>query len=161
MNASLKYFFLFWIGLTAIAYSQQTVSDVAENEAARIAVIEKIAPSAASIFSSDGKGGGSGVIFTPDGFCLTNYHVVQPCGPYAKVGLNDGKIYDAVVVGIDPVGDVALIQLLGRNDFPCSPLGDSDTVRQGDWALVLGNPFLLAEDFQPTVSFGLISGVHR
>ncbi len=162
MNASLKYFFLFWIGLTAAALSDEpAVSDVAELEAARIAVIEKIAPSAASIFSSDGKGGGSGVIFTPDGFCLTNYHVVQPCGPFAKVGLNDGKLYDAVVVGIDPVGDVALIQLLGRNDFPCSPLGDSDTVRQGDWALVLGNPFLLAEDFQPTVSFGMISGVHR
>ena len=61
MNASLKYAVLFWIGLAAAALSDEpAVSDVAENEAARIAVIEKIAPSAASIFSSDGKGGGSG-----------------------------------------------------------------------------------------------------
>ncbi len=136
-------------------------ASIQNQESSREAVIAKIAPSTASIFSVDGQGGGSGVVFSPDGFCLTNYHVVQPCGPMAKVGLNDGKIYDAVIVGIDPVGDVAMIQLLGRNDFPYSPLGDSDTVRQGDWALVLGNPFLLAEDFQPTVTFGMISGVHR
>lgn len=147
--------------LNACGYALEVAENVLQEESQREAVIAKIAPSAASIFSSDGNGGGSGVIISPDGFCLTNYHVVEPCGPCAKVGLNDGKIYDAVVVGIDPVGDVALIQLLGRGDFPCSPLGDSDTVRQGDWALVLGNPFLLAEDFQPTVSFGLISGVHR
>ena len=161
MNAIIKFVAVVLIGSVSVAYGQSISPDVSQTESARIAVIEKISPSAASIFASNGKGGGSGVIISPDGYCLTNYHVVQPCGPYAKVGLNDGKIYDAVVVGIDPVGDVALIQLLGRNDFPFSPLGDSDSVRQGDWALVLGNPFLLAEDFQPTVSFGLISGVHR
>ena len=75
--------------------------------------------------------------------------------------MNDGVLYDAVIVGIDPTGDVALIKLFGRDDFPAAELGDSDQVRAGDWALVIGNPFLLATDFKPTVSYGLISGVHR
>ena len=75
--------------------------------------------------------------------------------------LSDGVLYDAVIVGSDPTGDVALIKLFGRDDFPSAELGDSDQVRVGDWALVIGNPFLLATDFKPTVSYGLISGVHR
>jgi serine protease Do len=75
--------------------------------------------------------------------------------------LNDGKVYDAVIVGIDPTGDVALIKLLGRDDFPfCTP-GDSDQVKAGDEVLALGNPFLLASDFSPTVTYGIVSGVHR
>jgi hypothetical protein len=78
-----------------------------------------------------------------------------------KCGLNDGQLYDAVVVGIDPVGDVALVQLLGRDDFPVAELGDSDAVQVGDWAFTAGNPFLLADDFIPSISWGMISGVHR
>src|SRR5205814_7527561 len=72
--------------------------------------------------------------------------------------------YDAVAVGIDKVGDVALIKLLPKKagrDFPCATLGDSDAVKAGDWSLAMGNPFLLATDFTPTVTFGLVSGVHR
>src|SRR5205085_1885255 len=46
-------------------------------------------------------------------------------------------------------------------EFPCARLADSDKVRAGDWSLALGNPFLLATDFTPTVTFGLVSGVHR
>ena len=75
--------------------------------------------------------------------------------------MSDGKLYDAVLVGVDPTGDVALIKLLGRDDFPIATWGDSDAVRAGDWVYVLGNPFLLASDFQPTTTFGIVSGVHR
>ena len=78
-----------------------------------------------------------------------------------KCGMADGKLYDAVVVGLDPTGDVALIKLFGRDDFPAAELGDSDQVRVGDWVFAMGNPFLLATDFQPTVTYGIISGVHR
>lgn len=78
-----------------------------------------------------------------------------------KCGLDDGNVYDAVIVGIDPTGDVALIKLLGRDDFqPCVP-GNSDDVRVGDEVMALGNPFLLASDFTPTVTYGIVSGVHR
>ncbi len=106
-------------------------------------------------------GGGSGVVISPDGYALTNFHVVQPCGPSMRCGMADGKLYDAVIVGMDPVGDIALIKLLGRNDFPFSTLADSDGVAVGDTAFVMGNPFLLALDFKPCVSRGIVSGVHR
>ena len=94
-----------------------------------------------------------------------NMHVVSD-GKAFKCGLADGVLYDAVLVGLDKVGDVALIKLYppkGKEgqEFPFSVLGDSDRVREGDWSLAMGNPFLLARDFTPTVTFGLISGVHR
>lgn len=78
-----------------------------------------------------------------------------------RCGMNDGKLYDAVIVGIDPTGDVALIKLLGRDDFPSAELGDSDALTAGDWCYVVGNPFLLATDFRPTVTYGIVSGTHR
>jgi S1-C subfamily serine protease len=133
-------------------------------EKERIAVIDKIRPSVVAIFAHGGQGGGSGVLISPDGYALSNFHVVGGTGPVMQCGLPDGQLYDAVVVGLDRVGDVALIKLLPKTAdqvFPAARLGDSDRVKQGDWALVVGNPFLLATDFQPTVTYGLVSGVHR
>ena len=127
----------------------------------RIAVIQRAMPAVAAIFSSDGKGGGSGVVISADGFALTNFHVARPCGAAMKCGLPDGRVYDAVVVGLDPTGDVALIKLFGRDDFPSAELGDSDVLQQGDWVYVMGNPFMLTTNFQPTVTYGILSGVHR
>lgn len=134
---------------------------VLEVERARIEAIQRAIPSAVSVFEPSGRGGGSGVVISPDGYTLTNFHVVQPCGPFMKCGMADGHVYDAVLVGLDPTGDVALIKLFGRDDFPAAVLGDSDTVRVGDWCFAIGNPFLLATDLQPTVSYGIVSGVHR
>ncbi|MFG0333941.1 MAG: S1C family serine protease [Maioricimonas sp. JB049] len=134
---------------------------VHEAQAERVALIERIAPAVVAIFAHGGQGGGSGVLVTADGYAVTNFHVVQGLGSFMKCGLNDGQVYDAVLVGIDPTGDVALIRLLGRDDFPHATIGNSDTVRVGDWAYALGNPFLLATDFQPTVTYGMVSGVHR
>jgi len=127
----------------------------------RIDVVRKITPATIAVFDSTGSGGGSGVLISPDGYALTNFHVTSPCGPAMKCGLPDGRMYDAVIVGIDPPGDVALIKLLGREDFPAAELGDSDRVQIGDWVYVAGNPFLLAEDLQPSVSYGIVSGTHR
>ena len=134
---------------------------VREAEAARIQVIDKIAPSVVAVFAKGGAGGGSGVLISPDGFALSNFHVTSEAGAFMKCGLNDGVLYDAVIVGLDPTGDVALLKLLGRDDFPFAPLGDSDRVQPGDWTFVMGNPFLLATDFHPTVTFGIVSGTHR
>lgn len=133
-------------------------------EAQRIAVIEKVKPTVVAVFAPQGQGGGSGVLISPDGFALTNFHVVASMGATMHCGLADGVLYDAVLVGLDKVGDVALIKLLPKKEgqpFPFAPLGDSDQVRVGDWALAMGNPFLLATDFTPTVTYGLVSGVHR
>lgn len=134
---------------------------VAQAQRQRIEVVEKVAPSVVSVFATGGGGGGSGVLITADGYALSNFHVTSSCGDFMKCGLNDGVLYDAVIVGIDPTGDVALLKLLGREDFPFATLGDSDQVQVGDWAYAMGNPFLLATDFQPTVTYGIVSGVHR
>lgn len=136
-------------------------SAVLEAQARRVAVVEKASVAVVAVFGAKGAGGGSGVVITPDGFALTNFHVVEGAGSFMKCGLNDGQLYDAVIVGIDPTGDVALIKLLGRDDFPTAPLGDSDQVNIGDWVYAMGNPFLLANDFQPTVTYGIVSGTHR
>ena len=132
---------------------------VLDAEARRIAVINQAKDTVLAIFPASGQGGGSGVVISPDGFAITNYHVVLPCGHYMQCGMADRKAYDAVLVGIDPTGDIALIKLFGRDDFPYAELADSDKVRAGDWVFAVGNPFLLATDFQPTVTYGIISGV--
>ncbi len=137
---------------------------VLKQEADRVAVIAKVKPSVVAIFARGGAGGGTGVLINDEGYALTNFHVVQPTGPTMQCGLADGVLYDGVLVGWDKVGDVALVKLLPKKEgdkFPFSPMGDSDLTREGDWSIAMGNPFLLATDFTPTVTFGLISGVHR
>ncbi|MGC4004354.1 MAG: trypsin-like peptidase domain-containing protein [Pirellulales bacterium] len=134
---------------------------VVKLEDERIAAVAKATPSVVAIFVPGGAGGGSGVVVTPDGFVVTNFHVAKPCGTFMKCGLSDGKLYDAVIVGIDPVGDVALIKMHGRKDFVPAEMADSDEVRVGDFCFAMGNPFLLATDFTPTISYGVVSGTHR
>jgi S1-C subfamily serine protease len=134
---------------------------VLDAEAGRIAIIEKAKPAVLSIFEAQGRGGGSGVVISSDGYAITNFHVAQPCGAAMKCGMADGLVYDAVLVGLDPTGDLALIKLLGRDTFPFAEITDSDQVRAGDGVLAMGNPFLLSTNLQPTVTYGIISGVHR
>src|SRR6516165_7846412 len=86
--------------------------DALKSEADRVAVVARIKPSVVAIFAQGGQGGGTGVLISEDGFALTNFHVVQPNGPTMHCGLPDGVLYDAVLVGLDKVGDVALIKLL-------------------------------------------------
>jgi hypothetical protein len=117
-------------------------TDVLKAQQARVEIVRTAAPTVVAIFSADGNGGGSGVLISPDGYALSNFHVTSATGEFMKCGLNDGKLYDAVIVGIDPTGDVAVIKLLGREDFPHAPLGDSDKLAVGDWTYAMGNPFL-------------------
>jgi S1-C subfamily serine protease len=134
---------------------------VLEAEAARVAVVERASQPTIAIFANAGQGGGSGVVISPDGYALSNFHVTNEAGKAMQCGMADGKLYDAVIVGIDPTGDVALVKLLGREDFPYAEMADSDRVQVGDACFTIGNPFLLATDFRPSVSYGVISGVHR
>ncbi|HYT90467.1 MAG TPA: trypsin-like peptidase domain-containing protein [Gemmataceae bacterium] len=148
--------------LSAQGQQQSALDAVRKAEAQRVAVIEKVKPSVVAIFAPGGQGGGSGVLISKDGYALTNWHVVKG-GSVFRCGLADGVLYHAVLVGLDKVGDIALIKLLPEKgkDFHFAVLGDSDTVHEGDWSLAMGNPFLLATDFSPTVTYGMISGVHR
>lgn len=155
-------------GILAVVFSVGSAANAAdidqavlEAQAERAAVIANAQQATIAIFTNNGQGGGSGVVISPDGYALTNYHVTAGAGDGLKCGMSNGGLYDAVVVGIDPVGDVALIQLFGRDDFPAAVLGNSDEVRAGDWVFVIGNPFLLATDFKPTVTYGIVSGIHR
>ena len=134
---------------------------VLDAQSRRVAVMNKAKDCVLAIFPASGEGGGSGVVITRDGYALSNFHVVQPCGQAMQCGMADGRIYNAVIVSIDPTGDVALIKLFGRDDFPCAELGDSDQLQAGDWVFAMGNPFLLATDLQPTVTYGIVSGTHR
>jgi serine protease Do len=133
---------------------------VLEAEARRVEVIRVATDTAVAIFAGS-SGGGSGVLITADGYALTNFHVVQPAGVAMTCGLADGRLYEAVLVGLDPTGDVALIKLLGRDDFPFATLADSDEVEVGDWCFAAGNPFLLSTDLVPSISAGIVSGTHR
>ena len=136
-------------------------SAVLQAEAERVAAVSKASPTVLAIFANGGQGGGSGVVISHDGYALSNFHVTKECGAGMKCGMSDGKLYDAVIVGFDPVGDLAMIKLFGRDDFPAAEMGDSDLVQVGDWAFAMGNPFLLATDYQPSVSYGVVSGTHR
>ena len=158
-----------WFVLIAAAFAEQTAApgrgaDVAPEVLAaqqqRIEVIARASQAAVAIFAGEA-GGGSGVLISADGYALTNFHVVQPAGVAMQCGLADGRQYEAVLVGLDPTGDVALIKLLGRDDFPFALLADSDAVEVGDFCFAAGNPFLLATDFHPSISAGIVSGVHR
>ncbi len=134
---------------------------IAQVEQQRIAAIARAMQSTVCVFVPGGAGGGSGVLISHDGFALTNFHVSSPAGTYMRCGLSDGNVYDAVIVGIDPVGDLALIQLLGREDFPVADFVSSRQVQVGDSCFAIGNPFLLATNLQPTVTVGIISGTQR
>ncbi len=127
----------------------------------RIEAMQRAAAATVGVFGFDGQGGGSGVCITPDGYVLTNFHVSSPFGHRMRCGMNDGKMYDAVVAGIDPTGDLAVLKMYGRDDFPVATIGDSDQVRVGQWCFAAGNPFVLATNLQPTITYGLVSGVRR
>jgi S1-C subfamily serine protease len=162
-------FEVFVIALCALPIAAPGAEDalppaVVEAEEARIATMNRAAAATIAIFQAGGQGGGSGVIISPDGYALSNFHVTE-MGPALECGLPDGSVWPAVIVGVDPTGDVALIKLIQKDDepqdFPHAPLGDSDSVRTGEWVFAAGNPFLLADNFQPSISFGLVSGTHR
>src|SRR5260370_10357463 len=128
---------------------------VVQAEARGVAVIEKAKPSVVAIFAHGGQGGGSGVLISDDGYALTNFHVVEGSGPVMHCGLPDGVLYDGVLVGLDKVGDVALIKLLPQKEvqkFPFALLSDSDKVKAGGRSLAVGNPFLLAAAFSPSAT---------
>ncbi len=103
---------------------------------------------------------GSGVIIDKRGYVFTNYHVVQNA-EHLQVTLSDGKTYPGTLVGSAPSYDLALIKIDG-DDFPTAPLGNSDDLMIGEWAIAIGSPFgLHLADTQPTVTVGVISANHR
>ena len=102
------------------------------------------------------RGQGSGVVIDTEGLVLTNAHVVDRVET-VSVTLADGEQLDGQVVGIDQVTDLALVRLDGKTLPPQAPLGDSEVMEVGDWAIALGTPFGL----ERTVTLGIVSSLHR
>ncbi|MFM7547517.1 MAG: trypsin-like peptidase domain-containing protein [Cyanobacteriota bacterium] len=102
------------------------------------------------------RGQGSGVIFSADGLILTNAHVVDQSDK-VTVGLQDGRRLAGSVVGLDPITDLAVVRLAGGGPWPVAPLGNSDALHVGDWAIAVGNPFGLDN----TVTLGIVSNMNR
>ncbi len=102
------------------------------------------------------KGQGSGVIFSPEGLVLTNAHVIEDMDRLT-VGLPDGRRVAGRVLGQDKLTDLAVVRLDEAGPWPSAPLGDSDNVKVGDWAIAVGNPFGL----ENTVTLGIVSNLNR
>src|SRR5687767_12259529 len=100
------------------AISSDELAAVKAAEAARVGVIAKVYGAVVAIYGNDRQGGGSGVLYDPAGYALTNHHVVAAAGDEGWAGLADGKLYRWKLLGTDPGGDVAIIRLQGRTDFP-------------------------------------------
>ena len=101
---------------------------------------------------------GSGVVISPDGYVLTNYHVIENATEVI-VTLPGGEEFEAEIIGTDYITDLALLKLNGRN-FPYATLGDSYDLIIGEWVIALGNPFGLFDiSKQPTATAGIISAV--
>jgi serine protease Do len=100
--------------------------------------------------------GGTGFIIKPDGYILTNNHVIQGAEK-VEVKVGDKDDYKAKIVGRDPATDLALLKIEGKEPFPTVRLGDSDRLRVGEWVMAIGDPL----QFDKSVTVGVISGKGR
>ena len=101
-------------------------------------------------------GQGSGVIYEASGLVLTNAHVVDKADKVI-VGLPDGRRVSGRVLGQDSLTDLAVVRLDQKGPWPTAPLGNSDALQVGDWAIAVGNPFGL----ENTVTLGIVSNLNR
>ncbi len=143
------------------ATDEQSLLDAYSQAVVR--VVEKVGPAVVSINvagkesrNGNGRAGtASGLIFAPDGYVLTNNHVVEGAAQI-EVGLTSGDTFGAELVGRDPATDLAVVRA-GTNGLPIAELGDSSSLRVGQLAIAIGNPL----GFQSTVSTGVISALGR
>ena len=101
-------------------------------------------------------GTGSGVIISPDGYIVTNHHVIEDAESL-EITLNNNQSYEAQIIGSDASSDIALLKIEAERELPYLAFGDSDGSAVGEWVLAVGNPFNLTS----TVTAGIISAKAR
>jgi S1-C subfamily serine protease len=116
---------------------------------ATVDVVNRASPSVVSVHS--GMGGGTGVLWSADGYIVTASHVVHK-SRNTKVGLGDGNMVDAKVVGRDPYSDIALLKIEGES-FKAIETGDSERINVGEFVLALANPF----NRKPAATSGIVT----
>jgi S1-C subfamily serine protease len=122
-----------------------------------IRVADQLRPAVVNLRGQRGRaeGSGSGILFTPDGFLLTNHHVVRGADR-VRIRRHDGTELDGRVVGADPWTDLAVVQAGGAG-LPCARFGDSAKLRVGQLVVAIGSPY----GFESTVTAGVISALGR
>lgn len=100
---------------------------------------------------------GSGFVIHPDGYIVTNHHVVNKASKIIVSFRDEKKTYEATLIGSDPKTDLALIKVEYPRKLSATPLGDSDILAPGDWVIAIGNPFRLGH----TATVGIVSAKHR
>ena len=122
-----------------------------------IDAVERVGPAVGRVDA--GRGQGSGFVFTPDGFVLTNHHVIERA-KHIGVSLPDGRSFDAELVGGDAHTDLAVLRIAiapGGSPLPWAGFGDSRAVRVGQIAIAIGNPY----GFHHSVTSGIVSALGR
>jgi S1-C subfamily serine protease len=135
------------------AYSQAVIG-AAEKISPSVVYIE-VSPRRVSSRRPERGGSGSGFVFTPDGFILTNSHVVNEAGRI-EVALADGRRTEAELIGDDPESDLAVIRISAPNLVPAA-FGNSERIRVGQLVIAIGNPY----GFQYSVTAGVVSALNR
>lgn len=151
-------------GTTAPAAGPQTITvNDTDDVNQTTAIAANVVPGVVTIAASDASaaGTGSGVILSEDGYVVTNAHVVtlggQSADPTVTATASDGRVYDASIVGVDPIYDLAVIKLEDASDLTPVEFADSNDLNVGDEAIAVGAPLGLSN----TVTTGIVSALNR
>src|SRR5713226_1287567 len=141
---------------TSLTPEETTIIHVVERVRPSVVNIDTVAQVQTSLGVFPQQGAGSGVIVSPDGYILTNNHVVEGA-QQIKVTLLSGKTYAARLIGADRFSDVAVVKVQTAERLPAAQLGNSGVLRVGQRAVAIGNPFGLGH----TVTVGVVSALNR
>lgn len=139
------------------------IADIPKNSITKVAEI--VGPTVVGIsnknetfFGERTSGSGSGIIFDPNGYIVTNYHVIEGAEKVTVKLVSSNKTFDAKFIGGDPSRDIAVIKIDAKG-LPVARFGDSSKIKVGDVAVAIGNP--LGDEFAGSVTAGIISAVNR
>lgn len=138
--------------------SLPSIADLVEEVKPVVASISVESISRGLFFDFTDEGAGTGIVIRSDGYIVTNSHVIQ-AAEEIQVTLPNGKTYNAKIVGIDRITDLAVIKIEPEEELPVASFGDSDQLEVGDWVVALGNALALRGG--PTVTLGIVSARGR